>query len=206
MKKIPLFFLLICILCSTQLIAQNKTGSDDSGDKCFNGSTKVLNLGVGLSGGSYYSSYSSRSPAFSLSYEQGLPNKIGPGYMGIGGYLGYQTARYYNRYDYKNSPNKYFYEHRWNTLLIMARAAYHLDVLNTSKAELYAGASLGVRIQTYSYEDNDPYYDYQDKAGRTYLASSLFIGGRYYFTKNIGIYAEFGYGISYATVGVSIKF
>jgi hypothetical protein len=191
---------------------KNNASSNAGGAHCFDESSKILNLGVGF-GGSYYRynrghGYSYRqTPAFSLTYEQALKEKVGPGFIGIGGYLGYQTARF--RYDdYYYNGNKYYYQHRWNYFVIAARGAYHLDVLNTDKAELYFGAIAGLRIQTYKYETNstDPYRNQYDLSQRNiYPALSLFVGGRWYFKPNIGLFGEVGYGISYLTLGLSFK-
>ena len=90
--------------------------------------------------------------------------------------------------------------------MVDGRAAYHWDVLNSGKAEVYAGVLIGVRINTYTYDDNDPYTDHE--IGNSFLnpGYSAFAGARYYFTKNIAVYGELGYGVSYATGGLSFKF
>jgi hypothetical protein len=181
------------------------------GGKCFDESTHIINVGIGVGSGYYYKrvggKYSS-SPAISLSYEQPWPQRLGPGYLGVGAYLGFQTSHY--RYDYKHpswwNNNNYYYEERWNHYIVTGRAAYHWDVLNSEKAEVYAGVIIGARFRTYSYTDNDPDYDYYNNGSAVSPAYSVFAGARYYFGKNIGVYAEVGYGISYGTVGLSIKF
>jgi len=92
--------------------------------------------------------------------------------------------------------------------MVAARAAYHWDVLNAKNAEVYAGVLVGLRIATYSYETNDPGrndpYSYANSS--VYPTYSAFAGARWYFVKNFGLFAEVGYGISYATGGFSIKF
>jgi hypothetical protein len=202
---------LLNVSTSSAQNGKNNASSNAAGAHCFDGSSKVLNLGVGF-GGSYYHynrghGYSYRqTPAFSLTYEQALKEKAGPGFIGLGGYLGYQTARY--RYDYGYDNNNYYYQHRWNYIVLAVRGAYHLDVLNTEKAELYFGAIAGLRIQTYKYETNDdgPFrYQNRETGGSVYPALSLFVGGRWYFKPNIGLFGEVGYGISYLTLGLSFK-
>lgn len=185
--------------------------SKNEGGKCFDGNTHIVNLGIGL-GRTYYagvgtsSNYSS-SPSITISYEQPWSKKIGPGYLGVGGLFGFQTAHYrYNYNYYYNGNGAYFYEHRWNYYILTGRAAYHWDVLNWDKAEVYGGLIIGARFQSYSYTSNDPYNDHHDVGNSAYPAFSAFAGARYYFTKNIGVYAELGSGISYATGGLSIKF
>jgi hypothetical protein len=217
MKKAIFSFLLINIFVFGTALAkegENKSRSflkDDSGAKCFDENTKVLNTGVGAGSGYYRgykgAGYSYRSsPAFSITYEQALPKKLGPGYLGLGAYLGYQSAssRYNNAY-YNGSF--YYYEHKWRSFFVAARGAYHLDFLNSERAEVYAGVIAGLRIQTYSYDTNnpDPYSDYRLKEGSAYPAVAGFIGARWYFVQNIGVYAELGSGISYGTIGFSFK-
>jgi len=216
--KLVLFAALFLI--GTHVQAQKKkdkttsSSSSSSGAKCFDEGSHILNVGIGFGGGRYYSygglaGYSYRvSPAFSLSYEQALKKKVGPGYLGLGAYFGYQTAHLqYDNYYYNG--NKYYYRHSWNYMLISARGAYHLDLLNAEKGELYFGAIIGIRFQTYKYESNsiDPNKKfYQLNSSSVYPSYSAFIGGRYYFAPKVAAFAEIGYGISYLTAGISFKF
>ena len=191
--------------------------TEDGGAKSFDEKTHIINLGVGF-GANYYSGYSGygygyrSSPAFSISYEQAIPKKLGPGYLGVGAYFGFQTASttynyYYNKNNYYNQ--NYYYKHSWNNFMIAARAAYHWDVLNFKRADIYAGVMVGARIQTYNYETNnpDPYAEnYRLNQGSAYPSLSAFVGARWYFVKNVALFGEFGYGISYVTGGLSFKF
>jgi hypothetical protein len=191
MKKILSLLIVVGFSFSSfagEPINEKKSGllsNKSDGEKCYDENSHIVNIGVGFGSGGYYrysgGKYTS-SPAMSVSYEQPWPKKLGPGFLGVGAYLGFQTTHY--RYDYNN----------------------HWDVLNSSKAEVYAGVLIGARFRTYSYNDNDPNNDYHDAGSVAYPTGGGFVGARYYFAKNIGVYAEAGYGISYATVGLSIKF
>ena len=93
--------------------------------------------------------------------------------------------------------------------MVAARATYHWDVLNSKNAEVYAGIIAGVRFQTENYETNDPDKNndpYSYTSSFAYPALSVFAGARWCFAKNVGVFAEAGYGISFGTVGLSIKF
>lgn len=192
--------------------------SSDDGGKCFDENTKIINLGVGFIGaGGYYSynrygDYTYKStPALSISYEHAIPNKLGPGFLGIGAYLGYQRSVYtnYDYYDNNNFRERYLYTEKYGNTFIAARFAYHLDALNFEKGEVYFGAALGLRIHSYSYQNTNPYYYkgyYKESYTGYYPGYSFFVGGRYYLTKNIGLFGELGYGISYITLGLSFKF
>jgi hypothetical protein len=214
MKIITKVFMIGALLLSGTVAVQGQK-NNSGGEKCFDENTHVINLGVGFGGGGYYRGVGGgkyvyrNSPAFSLSYEQALKKKLGPGYLGVGAYFGYQTS-YYRYNDVFFKGNYYYYQHRWNHMVIAARGAYHWDVLNAKNAEVYAGLIVGVRVQTYSYETNNPdpieadLYRLND--GLIYPSYSLFAGARWYFVPKVALFAELGYGISYLTGGVSFKF
>jgi hypothetical protein len=231
MKSFILFVLMVQITQQTQardLFGNNgevpikkltKT-TDEAGSKCFDEKTHIINLGVGF-GMNYYGGYSGygyayrSSPAFSISYEQAIPKKLGPGYLGVGAYFGFQTSSstYNYFYDKHGYYNQYYYKHSWNNFMVAARAAYHWDVLNFKNADIYAGVMIGARIQSYNYETNnpDPNPDinasyYKLNQGSAYPSLSAFVGARWYFVKNVALFGEFGYGISYVTGGLSFKF
>jgi hypothetical protein len=209
---LSLLFVLIMFSVQGQ---KNKSGRNSSGEKCYDENTHIINLGVGFGGAGYYKGGKGgthiyrNTPAFSLSYEQALKNKLGPGYLGVGAYFGYQ-ASYYRYEDVYYNGNYYYYQHRWNHILVAARGAYHLDFLNAKNAEVYAGVIVGVRLQTYSYETNnpDPVFAelYRLNEGVIYPSYSLFVGARWYFVPNVAVFGEAGYGISSLTGGVSFKF
>lgn len=183
------------------------------GEKCFDESTHIINVGIGLSTGYYVRSggdkYTS-SPYLNLSYEQPWPKKLGPGFLGVGAYFGYRTEKYERNYNTVYG-NGYYYERRYSYYTIAGRAVYHWDVLNSKKAEVYGGVLIGGYINVYSYNDNDPNNDYSVSVNPFSPYVSAFVGARYYFTDNIGVFAEVGvrphsHLIYNASVGCSIKF
>jgi hypothetical protein len=193
----------------------NSAHAQGSGGKCYDENTHLLNLGLGF-GNSYYkfNNYkgyeSGRTPVFILSYEQPLRNKVGPGFLGVGAYVSYQNA--HERYDYDyyyNGNNRFYYRHNWNHFVIAGRAAYHWDVLNAEKAELYGGTTIGVRINSYSYTTNNPdpdYRNYELNEGAVYPAFAVFAGARWYFVPSVALYAEVASGISFLSGGLTFKF
>ncbi|MGQ0829929.1 MAG: hypothetical protein ACT4ON_16200 [Bacteroidota bacterium] len=211
MKTYFILFL-VAIGVNSELFSQ-------SGEGCFDENTRIINLGIGFGGGRYYKSakkghgYSYKTtPAFSLSYEQAWKPKLGPGYLGIGAYMGYQNASYRYDYSYSNyngnsNYGNFYYRHHWNYFMFAARAAYHWDKLNSENAEVYGGVILGARIQTYSYTTNDPSpNNYKLNDNSFYPAASLLVGARWYFVPKVAAFIEAGYGISYITGGISFKF
>lgn len=211
MKKIIALSLSFTMALATQasdLKTESTTKKDNSGEKCFDEGTHLIGVGAGFggfrsfhhAGGSY-----SRTPTMFVNYEQPWKDRLGPGYLGIGAYVGFQ----HSSYRYNDHGSSYWYEHTWNSYFIAARAAYHWDVLNSKNAEVYAGVLVGVRIQTYSYDSNFPsnyYTDYQIVNRPAYPSVSGFIGARWYFVKSIALFAEVGPGHSFATAGLNFKF
>ncbi|MBL7882591.1 MAG: hypothetical protein JNL69_00870 [Bacteroidia bacterium] len=212
--KTSLFTILIGILSIGSVNASNDSNylkNDNTSAKCFDENTRILNVGVGVGGIRHYRIAGGRyreTPAFSISYEQPWKQRLGPGYIGVGGYLGFQSANYRNTYRAPHDFNDYYYEHHWNNILVAGRAAYHWDVLNKERAEVYGGIIIGARIQLYRYDTNDPkpeQSNYKLKDGVAYPTYSLFAGARWYFAKKVGVFAEAGYGISYLTAGLTFK-
>lgn len=178
MKKLFLLFL-VSLFSLSQLVAQQST---------FEKGTKVLNLGIGL-GSTYYSSYyTSQMPAISASFEVGVADGIlEKGSIGVGGYLGYSSAKWTNYYKTSN-------------IILGARGSFHYPLVD--KLDTYTGLLLGYNI--YSYKYYDTYFGAAASSGG--LTFAWFAGARYYFTDKFAGMAEIGYGISYLTLGVSLKF
>lgn len=211
------FALMLSVTFAGAQNAKKNRNAASDGAKCFNENTHIINIGVGLPNGHYYSAYRGAgyryrtTPAFSASYEQAYPKKLGIGFLGLGAYVGFQnSSSTYNYYYNKNGyASDYYYRYSWTNFMAAARGVYHFDVLNAEKAEVYVGVLAGVRIQTYHYTTNnpDPYADnYRISSGNVYPVLSVFAGARWYFVKNVALFAEAGYGVSYISGGFSFKF
>ena len=160
----------------------------------FEVGTNAVNLGIGLgtrySYGGFFGGSSSVSPALSLSYERGII-PLGPGVLGVGGIIGYQSASY----EYSG------YKDKFTDIIVMVRGAFHYPV--TAQFDAYAGVGVGVRRAGYSSNYTGPYApDYS----ATSATSGLFVGGRYFFTPGIGAFAELGYDQTYLKAGLAAKF
>lgn len=216
MKKIILFVLgLILLSVATNASnGKNPVKLSGPGDQphCFDEGTRIINVGIGFGGINYYGKWASgyvyrSTPAFSITYEQAWPKKLGPGYLGVGAYLGFKHAQ--SRYEDYYFGSSYYYQHSWNHFMIAARGVYHWDVLNAKNAEVYGGVLIGARITTYSYDSNSGsagyYTSYKRNDGGVWPVYTLFAGARWYFVPKVAVFAEAGYGISYLTGGVSFK-
>ena len=164
----------------------------------FEKGDKALNAGIGI-GSALYSGrhYKMRIPPISLSYEQGITNKLGIGYIGVGGYLGISGSKW----ETELLDDKYGYKYTY--IVIGARGAYHFDLVDD--LDIYAGLILGVNIVS-SKEIGDWPAGVTASEQSTGVAHSEFAGIRWFFKPNFALMAELGYGISYFTVGVSFKF
>lgn len=171
-----------------------------STNSTFGKGTTAVNFGIGLVGfGSYYGTGASVTPLLNLSIEHGIIDNVGPGVISVGGNFGFRRATY----DYGFGGSSYKWS--WTDIYVGARGAYHYDLLGNDKVDTYAGLGIGARIWKFT----DPYSDqfnYSYHSSGTDIVSGLFAGARYYFTPNIGAFAEFGYDIALLKLGLSAKF
>jgi hypothetical protein len=87
--------------------------------------------------------------------------------------------------------------------VVGARGAYHYNGFeNVPDLDVYGGVMLGYNIVKYSSNGNDEYLANSYGSG---IGFSGFLGGRWFFSDNIGAYAELGYGVSTLNVGVTFK-
>ncbi len=120
--------------------------------------------------------------------------------LGVGAVIGYASSKITyseNDYYYDNNGYSQLYTYQesiaWTSISVGAHANYHF--VRKEKLDVYVGGGLGYTINNFVYSNNDPYYG-TTRTYATYNPSSVFyaatIGLRYYFTPNIGIYAEGG--------------
>ncbi|HNW57777.1 MAG TPA: hypothetical protein PLR88_12180 [Bacteroidales bacterium] len=185
MKKIIYGIILICLALPAG--AQNT----------FNKGDKVLNLGLGL-GSTFYTGggYTSKIPPISASFEMGIKDHLfdEKSSIGVGGYVGYTSAKYEYGTDYG---------WKYSDFIIGARGTFHYQLID--KFDTYTGLMVGYDIATSK--------EYGTWAGSNNYSSassgaewSWFVGGRYYFSDNIAGMVELGYGIAYLNLGIGIKF
>lgn len=175
---------ILIVLSSTQVKSQ-----------IFEVGDKDLNVGIGF-GATWYSGvgFKTTLPPVSLSFDYGFKDDIGPGVLGIGGYLGFSSYKWEYSYIYT-------YGEKYTTIIIGARGTYHMEFVD--KLDTYGGLLLGYRIVSSKY-----YGDLGYAIGSTVgsgVAYAFFVGGRYYLTDNIAGFLELGYGIAYFTLGATFK-
>lgn len=168
--------------------------------QAFYKNLQVINIGLGIGGHySYYSSFSSSSPAIGVSYEKGFINDWGPGTVGFGAYLGTKSNTY------RGETADGSLDYKWTNTIIGARAAYHYNPFDVRELDLYGGLALAYHLTTI--KDRSTYSSPRPlKNSPDYIDLSLYLGSRYYFADDWGAFLELGYGISAVTIGASYQF
>jgi opacity protein-like surface antigen len=105
--------------------------------------------------------------------------------------------------DVTNPSNVHKFEHSYKAIGL--RVAYH-QKLSSPKLDPYAALCIGTTmVKASSSTASDTYITPMDKAG---LGFGAYAGANFYFTKNIGVFVEGGYGkwLPMVMFGASIKF
>jgi len=189
MKKNYCFFLLFTLFTMNHLHAQS-----------FTKGTAVASVGIGF--GSSILSYggASQTPAISLQYEQGVWPAGSQGVISLGGYAGYKS------YKYSGKSGSYVWDQKWDYTVIGVRSAYHYQGIGNDKVDVFGGVMLSYNLLHYKYSDNAGNNGlFSGKSYGSGVGLTAYIGGRYYFSSNIAAMAELGYGVSYLTIGASLK-
>ena len=95
---------------------------------------------------------------------------------------------------------------KYSYYVIGVRGSYHFNELlkvNNPNLDVYGGATLFYRGYSIKYTGSDAFYD---KAYAGAISLAIHIGSHYYFSKNIGAFAEVGYGISPLQLGINFRF
>ncbi len=172
---------IMLVLATTTFICKAQKGLGyEKGDK-------LLNIGVGVN--SYYSS----GFPIGASFEVGITDAIS-----VGGNVDYLSSKY----NYGSGFNAKF-----TTIYFGARGSYHFNEIlnvNNEKIDLYAGATLGYR--SFSFKDNFTGTNLSGSYGSGVFFGG-YAGGKYYFSDNIGAFAELGAtGSTNVRLGIGFKF
>ncbi len=169
-------------------------------------------------------SYSRHTGLLSLGF--GIPNRsgtgidywggnerragIGPGYIkyehgiidefGLGGHIAMAGARF------KYGPDRRYTDHVF-AFSMGFMGFYHFNkLIPVRMLDVYAGAGVGIRNLSYSYDDD--FNGERDDDRAEFRAFPIFkVGARYYFTRGFGIYGEGGYDkMSDVNLGITFRF
>ncbi|MEO8085261.1 MAG: OmpA family protein [Bacteroidota bacterium] len=179
--------------------------TDNDAKPAFDKGSTTLAFGLGNSiNYSYYGEYSF-APTYFLYYDHGIKS-VPFGTIGVGGLVGYHATTYH--YNYGD------YYARWTNYLVAFRATFHVTALKNknNKFDPYVGLMAGIRVSTYKDTYYDWYYSYYGYRYSSYrynnfnVIKGAFIGAKYNFGKYIGVFAEVGYDITIAKIGLNINF
>lgn len=166
-------------------------------DAMFQKGDKVVNLGVGLLSALYTGSgYTSKIPPVSISYEMGIKDDVlDVGSIGVGGYLGYTSAKWETNWLGGS------YGWKYTNFIIGARGSFHYPLVDN--IDTYAGILLGYNVVTAKEVGTVPI-----GFGASSVSGAIFsgyVGARYYFNEKFGAMAELGTGIAYFNLGLAVK-
>lgn len=194
MKKLSV---LICSLAlvigtSASLSAMDFT----SYPSAFKKGNFAVNAGIGI--GSLGAVYGNTViPPISATVDYALP--IGKLPFSFGALIGFTSSNY----KYVDSLGTYGYG--YSIIAIGARAGYHFN-FDVKNLDTYAGMMLGYYIVSASSTGTGYYASTTNSsAAGGAFGWGTYIGARYFFTPNIGAFAELGYGFTYLTGGVTFK-
>jgi outer membrane protein W len=125
-----------------------------------------------------------------LQIEYALSNRWGLG-----------LSAYYEKYQINSSSispfssERFYEQEKYELLSIMARGSYHFGKID-SQFDPYIGAGIG-------FMQANNFYNPKKK---TLVIGELKLGGRYFFTKNIGVHLEVGLGTILVQTGLTAKF
>lgn len=145
---------------------------------------QALKFGVGL--GAPFSTGNIKLPPLQAIYEYGITEDIS-----IGGVLGYSSSS-----ENYSSLGKIDFSY----LIFGGRGNYHFET--SEKFDPYGGVTLGYAKLSMKDQGAGVLGDLAESA----VIYGAQIGANYYFTPNVGAWAEVGYGIGYLNVGVVFKF
>ena len=172
-----------------------------------------INLGIGLGTTFISSEFTTISSPISIALEYGVSDAIS-----VGAYFTHIKAEWKMRgTDNCNSGNgngnfsyTYIDTYTWKYSIAGLRGAYHFTS-ESEKLDAYGGLMLGNNFTSFSFSTStSPYCDKHDVmfTGNDYggFITAAFLGARYRFTNNIGIYGELGYGVNYLNLGLNFRF
>jgi hypothetical protein len=157
----------------------------------------VFNATIGFGNARYLTGTTSSVPPLAASYEVGvLDNVLEVGSIGIGGYVGYTSAKW----DYGYTG--YTWGYKSSDIIIGARGIFHYPFMD--KLDTYAGLMLAYDINSWK-ETGTAQTGYATKSSYGGLIVPGFVGARYYFSEKFAGLAELGWGIAYFNIGIALK-
>ncbi|MFM9986625.1 MAG: hypothetical protein ACKVOK_15395 [Flavobacteriales bacterium] len=155
---------------------------------------KYLHFGIGFGSPYALSGAKVGLPPIHTSLEVGVTENVG-----IGGLIGYNTAKYESSFFGDTYSWKYSY------LLICARGAYHF--VNFDKADVYVGGMLGYNVVSAKFKTTSDLIDESDVASSSAsgVAYGGFLGARKTLGEKVTIFGEIGYSVAWISAGICLN-
>lgn len=210
MKRIA-FLVALFITAGTISFAQSDSKAGTSSSTPFQKGSNLLSLSMGVGHNSYfhktrkYQEYNNgRLPIFALTYENGISERAGIGFISLGGELGYTHGKQYDNRFWASEADIYHFGIRSN---------YHFDwhMLTKEpifeKLDIYAGLGFFFRFENrYATEDTNDNFDPEIQYTSTEYVFDAVLGARYFIAPHGAIMLQFGSGVSAFSLGGSLMF
>ena len=184
---------------------------------CFKEGTMVISLGIGVPnlGKSLFKVTETAYPdavvkgigPFFAKFEYAVSNKIGLGLVirGLNSSIEYPVAgSAYNENGGYEGDTTYMWKQSSSHIGVMGRFNYHFAT--GKKIDPYVGLGIGYGNTTYKWDlGGDPDGIPLEISSIIPIGMEFTIGMRYFFSDNIGAYAEVGFSKSIANFGLAIK-
>lgn len=164
----------------------------------------LLSVGIGPAAG-YWGTYSGGTPALRIAFDHGF-RKAGPGTLSFGGGLGFFNKYYKNYYWYAGNTYSYKWSYTYFAPVFRLGYYYNLSEADLDALNVYGGLGIGMLFwnvkETYS-GPKDGYIPYS--GGSSEFLFNLYFGANYFISSKTALYLEFGYDITYVTIGATFK-
>ncbi|MCL2231407.1 MAG: hypothetical protein FWC01_09965 [Treponema sp.] len=185
-KKIIVALLILAVTAGSAFAFDPMSAADGIKD-----SSIFVNLGVGIGG----SSFTIVIPPVGGSVDFLLPGALP---LSVGAF--FQMAIYERSWNGWLGYDKDIYTY----MAFGGRVAWHFD-FGINNLDTYLGAALGWCL--YTYEETFTGNTASRTTDRSFFYYGGFVGARFFFTNNIGVWLEAGYSaLTYASLGLALKF
>jgi len=162
----------------------------------------LINLGAGM--GSYYTSgsgYKTTLPPLEASYEYMINDNVS-----VGGFFGMTSSEYKQEIPDIYNNTTISYKITFGYMAFGGVGNYHF--VNNDEFDVYGGIKLGYTNAKIEMDSNDSDFD-QILKTLDYKGSGVLFGAqagaRYFFSDNMAVNVELGYGFALAKLGLTIK-
>lgn len=177
------------------IIAMLTLGFAAQAQSTFTKGTTTANLGLGIGGTLFDKDFSVLLPPLSVGIDHSVASSLfdGNGSIGVGGYLGAEVYRY-----------KGFDSSVWSQTLVGPRGSLHYQFVD--KLDTYFSLMLGVNIISWNYNMKMADIAIKDKDTSARFGWGAHFGTRYYLSDRWAVMGEFGYGLTFLTLGATYRF